>query len=122
LVSDVCGYNTVSTQSPDEVEDDPHERFWVRDKYWVGDLALTADIESADIAPGATLLLELTKGVRDYRCTLDLESGTATLSYFDRVFQTTTEIDSAETEFVGNGSHEVAFANVDNRLCLWIDG
>lgn len=118
LVSDVCGYNMVSKMSPFQVD-------WDQDplpRYWVGDLSLDCRIDVSDPGTSPAITLQLTEGVRDYLCRIDLASGTAVLTYVDRKFQTEKEVARAETELKGAGAHRLEFANVDDRLCLWVDG
>lgn len=116
LVSDVCGYNMVSDRDPFRTDAERMPRFWV------GDLALTCRIDVADPGASSAVTFQLTEGVRDYSCRIDLATGAAELSYFDRIFQTKNALGTAETDLKGAGSHRVEFANVDDRLCLWIDG
>ncbi len=116
LIADFCGYNS-------------HLGRNVRDRFdpgliWVGDLTLNLDLQVRKLAgesPG--LLLELVEGVRRYRCEFDLKAGTVTLSRTDdlqgkNAFQT---MATASSGITGTGKHALTFANVDDRLCLWID-
>jgi signal peptidase I len=84
--------------------------------HWVGDLLLECqcDVRAAQ----GTALFDLVKGGRHFRCAIDCQTGQARLS-----------IDSlpdyrpqASTAVRGPGSHQVAFANIDEQLLLWIDG
>jgi signal peptidase I len=91
--------------------------------YWVGDLTLNArvKVESND---GGELLLELNEGPRQYRCRFDLATGVATLFYPDaksRAEDEVIELGTAETPLQGAGTYDVSFANVDNRLCVWVN-
>ena len=104
--------------------------------FWVGDLELKLDLELLDLARGAAVLLELVEGDRTYRCRIDAANGTATLSYFDTLpgaaaaaaaadgslTPIETELATGVTGVVGPGEYELAFANVDDRLTLWVDG
>jgi len=84
--------------------------------HWVGDLVLEATV-SAERGSGQ-LLMVLVKAGRMFRCEVDLATGKATLS-----------IDGLEefhpagsTAMKGPGEHRVRFANVDQRLLVWVDG
>jgi len=84
--------------------------------HWVGDLILECSVR-AEQASGQ-LLLTLVKAGSLFRCEIDLASGQATLSIdglneFHAI---------AATRCRGPGEHNVRFANVDQRLLLWIDG
>ena len=71
-------------------------------------------------------MLDLNEGARSYRCHLELATGRATLAYAEPHDSNDPgeehKLATAETPFVGPGSHDLSFANVDDRLCLWIDG
>ncbi|RPI89791.1 MAG: signal peptidase I [Planctomycetaceae bacterium] len=100
-------------------------------EHWVSDLTLSCEI-TVD-SPAGELMLELVEGPRRYRCQFDLKAGTGQLFYpheLERagadsdddardVVRLKSEFDSRLT--VGR-SHGVRFANVDDRLCLWVDG
>ena len=92
--------------------------------HWVGDLTLSCEVDVLE--PQGELLLELVEGERWYRCRIDLTTGTAALEYVDTSFNFdpipvpgTTD---AKTPLNEAGSYTVQFANVDDRLLLWIDG
>ncbi len=118
LISDFCGYNAYTggrQQDPDD------------DRYWVGDLTLSCTVTIASSSgQDAHLLLELVEGVRRYRCRIDVPSGQATLTRNDDLAadpNTAPEIEMAKanTSLTGPGTYTLRFANVDDRLCLWIN-
>jgi signal peptidase I len=119
LISDFCGYNAhrgryvISSSN------------WTPDALWVGDLTLHATVNVRK-APteNARLMLELVEGVRRYRCEFDLATGTVTLSRIDDLKGDGSYVTLATSPagIKGSGRHHVIFANVDHRLCLWIDG
>jgi signal peptidase I len=79
------------------------------------------EVQSND---GGELLLELNEGARQYRCRIDLATGEATLFHPDSNSRDEEEIitlGTAMTNVKGAGTYDLAFANVDNRLCLWVD-
>lgn len=117
LITDFCGYNAYYTVGGTHGNDQGVGY------YWVGDLTLScrAEVDSA----GGELLLELNEGARQYRCQIDLATGEATLFYPDSNSRNEDEIitlGTAQTDVKGAGTYDLAFANVDNRLCLWVDG
>ncbi len=84
--------------------------------HWVGDLMLECELESTD--GKGTALLDLVKGGRHYRCEIDCQTGTATLS----IDGAADYKPRAQTALRGAGSHDVIFANIDRQLRLWVDG
>jgi signal peptidase I len=117
LITDFCGYNAFS--SPHIPPEDPG-------LYWVGELTINCRIEVKEHQPNGEVVLDLNQGARSYRCHLELASGHATLAYAEPRDSSDTgeehKLATVDTPFIGPGSHSVSFANVDNRLCLWIDG
>ncbi len=91
--------------------------------YWVGDLTLNATVDVSEVTDTAELILELVEGPETFQCVINISSGKATLHSLrsaargDRVV-----IATGETDVVGSGAYEICFANVDDRLCLWVDG
>ena len=117
IVTDFCGYNAYTTRGGRNMNDGG------AGYYWVGDLTLSfqAKVEAND---GGELLLELNEGPRHYRCRIDLATGQATLFYPDaksREESEVIELGTAPTSVKGAGTYDICFANVDNRLCLWVD-
>jgi signal peptidase I len=116
LITDFCGYNAFSSG-----------RIAADDLgfYWVGDLTLNCRIDVQQAQPDSQVVLELNEGARVYRCRIDLASGRAALVYAEPRDKKDPgqehKLAEADTRFVGTGQHDVSFANVDDRLCLWID-
>lgn len=114
LISDFCGYNTY-TGGHGSTVDDP---------FWVSDLTLTCDIEILDSGDQSEVVVELNEGVHCYRCRIDVTTGTATLISVDRYSgsgDAEEVLAEAPTDLSGTGEWQIRFANVDNRICLWID-
>jgi len=111
LISDFCGYNQVSPS-----------RAPTPGAYWVGDLTIAMEVDIAEAGEAGELLLELTEGVRDYQCRVELNTGKVTLEFFDHALDQQKVLDEVTTSLSGPGSYTIYFANVDSRLCLWIDG
>ncbi|HTU24242.1 MAG TPA: S26 family signal peptidase, partial [Pirellulales bacterium] len=84
--------------------------------HWVGDLMLEATLDVRK--DQGSIVLDLVKGGRHFLCTVDVQTGQATLS-IDGLsgFGPT-----AQTPLRGTGSHRVSFANFDRQLLLWVDG
>jgi signal peptidase I len=91
--------------------------------FWVGDLTVNFTLDVESVEQNGALLLELVEGVYHYRCEVDLSTGQARL-YSINVQNDSEEelaLGESETDLSGTGSHSVSFANVDSRICLWID-
>lgn len=122
LITDFCGYNAFSGGRSSNNDDD---------RFWVGDLSLncTVHITSlSDTTSGdsqAELSFELTEGVRRYVCRIDVKTGQATLLRNDDLAADSRaaniEMASAPTPIRGPGRYSITFANVDDRLCLWVN-
>jgi len=118
LISDFCGYNSYTGGRASGLDDD---------RFWVGDLTLSCAVKVSSVSGAdAHFELELNEGVRRYRCRFDLSTGTATLSRNDDLAanpETAADIELAKatTSVKGTGSWTLRFANVDDRLCLWVN-
>jgi signal peptidase I len=117
LITDFCGYNTYSGGRSFNIDDD---------RFWVGDLTLNCTVDITSVADAKPeLLFELIEGVRRYVCRIDVSTGQATLMRNDDLSSessTDVEMATAPTSIRGPGRYHVAFANVDDRLCLWVNG
>ena len=117
LIADYCGYNTVTSSTP-RAED--------YGTYWVGDLTTAFELNVENATPDGELLIELVEGEKWYRCRILPASGHAVLSQvdlkFDRDGREEDPLAKVQIPIQGDGTWEIEFANVDDRLCLWIDG
>ena len=120
LISDFCGYNAFTS---------PGERETPEGLFWVGDLTVRLRVALGEAAKGSSLLLELNEGARRYRCEIDLQSGQARLFHLadqqmeDAIDENDVKLlGEAETPVRGGKTADLIFANVDNRLVLWVDG
>ncbi len=110
LITDFMGYNT---PDPDHMPSGVN---------WVGDLSLDVEVQP-DQAQGE-LTLELSKGVDRFQARFDLATGQCTLV---RVHDAGTkdekeeELDRKPTNLKGGAKHVVRFADVDQRLTVWVD-
>lgn len=116
LITDFCFYNAYTVRYGEEIGRD--------DVYWTGDLTLDLEVEVR--SPNGTLLLELVKGGYKYRCRFNLKTGEVTLFYIDEVDDREPPreehvLATAMTSMNRASSFQISFANVDQRLCLWID-
>jgi signal peptidase I len=87
-------------------------------KNWVGDLILEfkVDIKEAQ----GELILELSKADDRFQARWDLSSGTCKLVQLHK--NGTEELDQKQTNIKKPGSYRIRFANVDERLIVWVDG
>lgn len=96
--------------------------------HWVGDLMLEAEVETA--ADTKELVFELVKAGVKYQCSIDLDTGIATLSIKDG--ETSQAFDSGDTDTVGQPTaqtkvaagrkYQIRFSNCDDQLLLWVGG
>jgi len=117
LITDFCGYNAYLGGQYKNCVD--------YGQYWVGDLTVRCDVAVDELEDDPELTLELIEGFRTYRCRFDLESGQCTILHLSdgpREEEDEVILGTAETELQGAGKHRVTFANVDDRLCVWVDG
>jgi signal peptidase I len=113
LITDYASYNTDLAAS-DRYVARYAARPWFQ-PHWVGDLTLSLRLQVR--SREGQMQLELYKGGLSNRCEIDLATGNVSL-YHDR--QALAQ--DVPTPLHKPGAHEVAFANVDDRLTLWIDG
>jgi signal peptidase I len=112
LVTDFCSFNTdLAPQNLTHVR--VATRPWFQ-PHWVGDLALSLRLEIAEPTGGARI--DLIEGGVVHRCEIDPATGRATLSRDGRT------LGDAQTPIRAGGSHQLTFANIDDRLTLWVDG
>src|SRR5262249_32809590 len=84
--------------------------------HWVGDLMLECQLDVK--GEGGTAHLDLVKGGRHFRCTIDCKSGQAKLS-----IDGLAGYEPKACTPVRAGSHpKLALANIDRQLVLWVDG
>lgn len=114
LITDFCGYNSYTGGNGD-VNDDC---------FWIGDLTLTTTVTVQSLGEKPELVLELNEGVRCYRVRIDVATGQAKLISVVRLNPGSEEEDvmaEAKCAVRGVGQHDIRFANVDDRLCVWVD-
>lgn len=120
LISDLCGYNAYTTEQHHGLNLNGGVDYG---PFWVGDLTVNLEIEIEETQPDAELTIELVEGVYRYQCRLNLADGGATLVELRSGFEESDvrELARAETSMNGPGTYDISFANVDDRVCLWID-
>ena len=113
LITDYYSYNT-DVSAHDRSRPVSAARAWFQ-PHWVGDLTLSLRLTTRE--PGGSFRLELIKAGVSHRCEIDLKTGDA------RLFRGDVPLgEAARTEVTRAGVHDLAFANVDGRLTLWVDG
>jgi signal peptidase I len=110
LITDFMGYNTY----------EPHRGAGGPPENWVGDLILECEVTVEK--PAGELTLELSKGVDRFRAHWDLASGACTLSRQTLHEPEVTLGESRPTAMKQPGTYRLRFANVDQRLTVWVDG
>lgn len=112
LIADYCGFNAGAP---------PSIQVYKGGGYWVGDLTLTADVTVESPSDGAAMVMELVEGSFIFRLQIDLTTGTATVlqKIADGEWSPLSE---THTPVSGTGSWEISFANVDDRVCVFVDG
>ncbi len=114
LITDFYSYNTnVSTAYYDQWLQE-HDG-WLQSN-WVGDLTVSCRVDVTSAPAGGKVRLELVEAGIGNRCEVDLATGVAS------VFHGEQKLGEAPTALQGQGAHDVTFANVDDRLTLWVDG
>jgi signal peptidase I len=115
LITDFYSYNTNPVSDGSNIVEPTHEMktAWMQ-PHWVGDLTLSASVDVT--SPKGELCLELVKGGLRHRCIINVQTGAAR---FTRGDHTLLEHDSP---IKGPGRYQVDFANVDDRLTLWVNG
>lgn len=122
LIADFCGYNAVwgvgsgpyiDIKSVDEIDEGA---------FWVGDLTLNATVNLSSIQNGGQLIFELCEGVYIYRCRIDLTSGVAKLFEINQGLGAEERpVAEAHTPMSTEGKYAISYANVDDRICLWVN-
>ncbi len=113
LITDFNSYNT-DVLPDDEKSPRRAARPWFQ-PHWVGDLTLSLRLEVLQARGG--IRLELIEAGVSNRCEIDLTTGQATLFHGESILGAPVQTDLAHP-----GRYELTFANVDDRLTLWVDG
>ena len=123
LVSDYCAFNIANANGIGR-----GSRFdsFMSNSYWVGDLTLNCSINVTSIGEKSAVRLELVEGADSFGCVFHPLDGTVEFTRINRRTDQAGEhpevLATAPDAIQGPGMYEVSFANVDNRLLLWVDG
>lgn len=122
LVTDYCGFNSVTFRSA-RMNNEPLDD---GDLYWVNDLTLDATLDIQNSSLEAVIVLELVEGVRAVQARFHPASGKVEIVRRDREangeYSEGAVIATAEVGDSGDGTYEFSFANVDDRVLLWVNG
>ncbi|HVJ86408.1 MAG TPA: signal peptidase I [Caulifigura sp.] len=122
LIADFCPYNAVWGQGDPRAIDTRNVGGVDQGAFWVGDLTLSGTIDLSSIKTGGELILELCEGVHIYRCRIDLTNGAAKLFEINQGLNNEErQVAEAATPLSTEGKYGISFANVDNRVCLWVN-
>lgn len=107
LVTDVCAFNENSSGT-----------------FWVGDLTLNATVSIESVTDQSMIRFQLVEGLSTYNATVSLASGEVVLSSAETGNPESEEIQIASGSVApfSADEYEFAFANVDDRLCVWVNG
>lgn len=121
LISDFCSYNAYTGE--DVMGQVQTAQSVDSGKYWVSDLTINFDVDIQSVNEHGQLVIELCEGTSWFRCHIDVQTGMATLRDVNTQLDSRDlELGRAQTSVQGAGSYRLAFANVDDRLCLWVNG
>jgi signal peptidase I len=117
LITDFYSYNTNLPVGSSDLAGDvgrDQESAWLQ-PHWVSDLTLSARVDTQESSKGQ-VRFELVEGEVSNRCLIDVETGEAVVTHGGDVLGRKPHV------WERSGEHDVTFANVDNRLTLWVDG
>ncbi len=113
LITDFMGYNSYEPQPGPQAN------------HWVGDLMLDCDVTIDK--PEGELIFELSRGRDRFRAVFDLASGECSLRQLKKNTDEAPDLGAGEefakkpTALKKSGTYHVRFANVDDRLLVWVD-
>jgi hypothetical protein len=121
LITDFLGYNAfVTTPPPRPGEDMPPlarpKPYDPSEHNWVGDLILDCELTVKQAA--GEFCMELSEGQDRFQACWELATGECTLYRLNGGKRT--KLDSKKTRLSAPGTYEVRFANVDDRLTVWV--
>jgi signal peptidase I len=105
LITDFMGYNTWEPHHSRPAEN------------WVGDLMLECEVQVN--APQGQLVFELSRGADRFHATWDLATGKCTLTRLSDGHED--DLGTQDTLLKKVGKFRIRFANVDDRLMVWVD-
>jgi signal peptidase I len=113
LITDYSSYNT-DLSPADKFSARLAARPWFQ-PHWVGDLTLSLELKVHQSEGG--IRLELHKGGKSNRCEINLAAGRASLFHDRQALARDVPIPLGKP-----GTYHLVFANVDDRLTLWVNG
>jgi len=116
LITDFYAYNT-NLDSRSRNDDRPN----LAGMHWVGDLMLQCEIDVA--GDSGAVIFDLVRGGVHFLCSIDVASGEAKLTIpgFSGT-ENSGKAPAGMTKLKGSGKYEIAFANFDHQLMLWVSG
>jgi signal peptidase I len=108
LITDFLGYNS---WKPNPATPQPN---------WASDLILECDIQVDGSGDNGKIQLEISKGTDRFQASFDLNSGDCTLVRIE-TDRGETNLATRPTALKASGKYHVRFANVDERLTLWVN-
>lgn len=118
LITDFYSYNTnlsADASDPSAFIRGEQKGAWFQ-PHWVGDLAIESQLDVE--APKGRIRYELVESGETFRFEVDLATGLGSLFRGDQMIFA----HRVATGLERPGKHNVAFANVDNRVTVWVDG
>ncbi len=123
LIADDYAYNNHRILGLNRTD---HRQLAQSGMHWVGDLAVETTVQITN--PGGHLWMELIEGGNKLTCRIDVQTGVAELQInggqktFDRMDgEDSVSTLTAQTAIRGAGKYRVMWANVDNRVTLWVN-
>lgn len=117
-IDNMLGYNAGTDWNPAEQRADARRDAGPAPTMWVGDLIVECE---AELAAGAELVLELSKGAHRYQARFG--NGQVALARVDANRNPDPAFAPAPRPCkVTAGTYKLRFANVDNKLWVWVDG
>jgi signal peptidase I len=110
LILDVMGYNSYEVPSRPFGSTNPSN--------WVGDLMLECKLTVT--AAKGECWLELSKGIDRFQARINLEKGTCSLFRLTKG-EAPALLAEQPTRITATGSYKLRFANIDERLTLWVN-
>jgi signal peptidase I len=115
LITDFCGFNA------------ERDNLSNQGRFWTSDLTLRFQLTVSDVRDAdSVVLLELVEGQRTVHCELKPSDGSVRFHVASLDENGTLGerqlLAEASSDFRAGDEYEICFANVDDRLLLWIDG
>jgi signal peptidase I len=120
LITDFLGYNAITKRPPlppgDKTPPPEPKPYDPNDHNWVGDLILECELTVKEAR--GEFCMELSEGQDRFQACWDLATGECTL--YRLAGGQRKKLGSKKTRVSAPGTYEVRFANVDDRLTVWV--